>query len=196
MLSPLLRGLAAAVAILLALQVSSALADHPADAGPKRSGAARGHCKGASLSAVRLGPKAAANAVRCLINKRRAKHGLRPLRANRSLRKAARRHTAKMVASGCFAHECSGEPGIVGRLTSAGYLPCGCSWRIGENIGWGRKGRSNPAAIVKRWMRSPPHRATILTKGFDHVDVGVLPGKPGGSRARAGTYTADFGGFG
>lgn len=199
MLSSMFRGLAAAVAMSLALiGASSALAYEPADATPvtpQRAGSP-GHCSNASVSAVRSGSDAASKAVRCLINKRRNKHGLSALRPNGSLKKAAKRHTGKMVASGCFEHQCSGESDVVGRVTSAGYLPCGCSWQVGENIAWGKKGRSTPAAIVKGWMKSPPHRAIILTKGFDHVDVGVLPGKPGSRHARAATYTADFGGRG
>ena len=197
MLSSIVRGLAAAVVMLLALHgSSSALAEESSEEAPgtsQRAGST-GRCENASLSAVRLGSKAASQAALCLINKRRDRHGLRALRPNRSLQQAAMRHSAKMVASGCFDHHCSGEPDVVGRLTSAGYLPCGCSWRIGENLAWGKKRRSTPAAIVKAWMKSPAHRANILSKGFEDVDIGVLAGKPGNPHVRAATYTADFGG--
>lgn len=196
MLSSILRGLAAAMMMFLTLHgASSALADEPADeapATPSRA-ASPGRCSNASVSGVRLRPEQAAKAVRCLINKHRDNHGLNSLRANQALREAAKRHTDKMVESGCFEHQCSSEPDVVGRVTSAGYLPCNCSWKVGENIGWGEKGESTPAAIVKAWMKSPEHRAIILTDGFQHVDVGVEAGKPGQVHVRAATYTADFG---
>ena len=49
------------------------------------------------------------------------------------------------------------------RVTSAGYLPCNCSWSVGENLAWGKGKHGTPAAIVAAWMASPGHREMILT---------------------------------
>ena len=98
-----------------------------------------------------------------------------------------------MLAGACFSHQCSGEPDLVQRVTAAGYLPCTCSWTVGENLAWGVRGESSAAAIVDAWMHSPPHREMILRNGIQDVGVGVIAGRPGSSRAKGATYTADFG---
>jgi uncharacterized protein YkwD len=158
----------------------------------KRPSSKRG-CKDSRVPGFKLRPKDAAASVRCLIDKERAARGLHQLDAQGNLKRAAKRHTAHMVSTGCFAHECPGEPDLVHRVTSAGYLPCTCTWTVGENIAWASRGRSSPAGIVAAWMASPPHREMILTGNMRDVDVGVKAGSPGGNRPKAATYTADFG---
>ena len=155
--------------------------------------AASGDCKNADVFGPRLKPRIAAKAVRCLINVERRARGLSDLGAQRTLKKAAKRHSSQMVSAGCFSHTCPGESDLVGRVTSTGYLPCTCRWSVGENIAWGAVHYGSPAAIVAGWMASPPHRGTILTAGMKDVDVGVRPGKPGSRHSKAATYTADFG---
>lgn len=152
-----------------------------------------GRCKNADTSGATLKRRLAAKAVRCLINKQRGKRGIGDLRPSEDLKKAAKGHSRKMLKSGCFDHQCAGERELVGRVVESGYLPCGCSWTIGENIAWGARRLSTPSAIVKAWMASPGHRDIILTREFEQVDIGVARGKPGNARARAATYTADFG---
>ena len=152
-----------------------------------------GRCKNADASGATLKRRLAAKAVRCLINKQRSKRGMRDLRPSEDLKKAAKGHSRKMLKSGCFDHQCAGERELVGRVVVAGYLPCGCTWTIGENIAWGERRFSTPSSIVKAWMASPGHRDIILTREFEQVDIGVARGKPGNARARAATYTADFG---
>src|SRR5829696_3664227 len=43
-------------------------------------------------------------AMRCLVNNKRAKHGLGPLKDNDRLATAARRHTKTMLKKDCFEH--------------------------------------------------------------------------------------------
>ena len=159
---------------------------------PERA-AARADCKDARVFGTRLKARAAAKATRCLINAERSKRGMGQLDAHKALKKGAKSHTSRMLSLGCFLHTCPGEPELVDRLTSAGYLPCTCRWSVGENIAWGKHENGSPAAIVAAWMASPPHRELILTASMKDVDVGVRPGKPGNRRASAATYTADFG---
>jgi uncharacterized protein YkwD len=150
-------------------------------------------CENSQVPGFRLKPRLAADSVRCLVNKVRGARGLHQLDPQDKLRRAAKRHTDHMVSSSCFAHVCPGEADLVGRVTSAGYLPCTCTWSVGENIAWGLGKHGTPAAIVAAWMASPPHREMILTGSMRDIDIGVKSGKPGSSGARAATYTADFG---
>lgn len=160
---------------------------------PMARGTTSPRCENSKVSGARLKRRLASKAVRCLINKQRSKRGLNGLDPRKTLKMAAKRHSRRMVSRDCFSHQCGGEPDIVGRVISTGYLPCGCSWTVGEDIAWGERGKSTPAAIVAAWMASPPHRDLILLNGLKHVEVGVAPGKPGNGHARAATYTADFG---
>ncbi len=150
-------------------------------------------CENADVPGPKLRRRVAAKAIDCLIDKERRARGLGALGADGQLRQAAKRHSRRMIEASCFSHQCSGEPDLVGRIISANYLPCTCVWTVGENIAWGARSRSSPAAIVQAWMNSPPHRALILSQAMEEVGIGVKAGRPGNSRAKAATYTADFG---
>ena len=126
--------------------------------------------------------------VRCLINRARAQRGLDSLTINRSLRRAATGHSRSMVRHRFFSH---GDPGR--RLANAGYFAGADSYFWGENIAAGRGRRGSPSAIFRGWMRSPPHRANILSGRFRDIGVGVAHGDPGGGGSNSATYTVDFG---
>lgn len=134
------------------------------------------------------------HAVLCLLNKRRAAHGLGPLHGNSDLSAAAGNHSRYMDAHGCFDHVCAGEPDIVVRLTRARYLLQNLSrWAYGEDIAWGGGGLGTPKSIVQAWMHSPPHRENILSSTFDDAGVGVAWGTPTDPNGDGGLYTVDFG---
>jgi uncharacterized protein YkwD len=177
-----LPSLTALLALLAALALSAAA-----------SPASAAHCKGADRPAAQMRGGKAAKLTLCLLNKERAKRGLHKLDANRKAAKAARRHNRLMVRRNCFDHECPGEPDLVGRLTKSGYLPCSCSWAVGENIAWGSGSYGSPRRIVAGWMGSPPHRENILYPRFEHIGVAVERGDPGTGYPRTATYTTDFG---
>jgi uncharacterized protein YkwD len=151
-------------------------------------------CPGASRSPKRLSRREARNLVVCLVNRRRSKAGVRRLKKKSKVVRAATQHTKRMKRTNCLSHVCPGEPPLPVRLQQTNYLPCGCSWGVGENIAWG-KGRNggSPRAIVDQWMRSSPHRSTLLNGSFEHVGVGFRRGGPTSSSRKAGTYTIDFG---
>lgn len=161
--------------------------------GPGAAESAAAKCRGGDHAAYRLTNRQAAKATLCLLNKKRTARGMHRLHSDRHQLKAARRHSRLMVRKGCFSHECPGEKDLVGRITSAGYLPCSCSWMVGENIAWGQKRKSTPRHIVEQWMNSPPHRANILNRRFEDIGVAVKDGSPGGGHHKAATYTTDFG---
>jgi uncharacterized protein YkwD len=137
--------------------------------------------------------KHARHAVICLINEMRRRHGLHHLSSMRSLNESGKRHSSYMRRHACFSHQCPGEGNLVSRITATSYLPCGCTWFVGENIAEATSAGAAPTAIVKDWMRSPPHREMILSRSLDDVGVGVVWGRAGNPHADLGTYTADFG---
>jgi uncharacterized protein YkwD len=152
-----------------------------------------GKCAWAKRGPRSVSRKQARRAVVCEINKKRRNHGLRRVRAKSALRKAGKRHSKYMQRRGCFAHQCPGEKDLVARIHDTSYLPCNCSWRVGETLGWGDKGEGTPRAIVKAWMQSSPHRQVLLDRRLKNVGVGLVWGSPSNPRSRAATYTADFG---
>ena len=134
----------------------------------------------------------ARKAVLCLVNRERDEHGLPSLDRNRKLQKAAQRHNDRMDGTGCFSHQCPGEPALDARLDD--YLSGGLSgWGIGENVAWGSGDTATPQAIVQAWMNSPGHRANILSRDWREIGVGFSPGSPSSGNALAGIYTTDFG---
>ncbi len=136
---------------------------------------------------------ALAKSAVCLINKRRARRGLRKLRLNSSLSEAARRHTLDMVARNYFAHVSKSGTDVVDRLTQTGYIGGARSWTVGENLAWGSGTRSTPREIVNSWMASPGHRANILQRRFREIGIGVVFQAPSGASSTAATYTTTFG---
>lgn len=136
----------------------------------------------------------ARKAVMCLINRERDDHGLGDLDRNRKLQKAAQRHNERMHGTGCFSHQCPGEPDLGRRLERVGYLGGGLSrWAYGENVAWGSGDRGTPRSIVTAWMNSPGHRAAILSRDFKELGVGFNDGTPGSKGSEGGIFTVDFG---
>jgi uncharacterized protein YkwD len=176
--------LLAAAAVLLTLAIGSPRAD-----------AAGKACRlYANAKPRKVSKQHARSAVLCLINRRRSNHGLSPLKQHSNLQKAAQRHTERMEGGDCFAHQCYGEASLEGRLADVGYFTGGLSsWAFAENVGWGLKRRGSPRAIVNAWMKSAPHRATILSGAFRDIGVGFADGTPSNAHGNGGVYTVDFG---
>ncbi|HEY4276968.1 MAG TPA: CAP domain-containing protein [Conexibacter sp.] len=141
--------------------------------------------------------QSASSATLCLLNVERAKHGLKPLRLNTKLARAARAHTVDMVRNTYFEHNSLDGRTPFTRMLATDYVPRGASWTLGENIGWGTEELGQPSALVDAWMRSPGHRANILNGKFREIGIGIQPGVPVDDRDVAGqpgaTYTTDFG---
>jgi uncharacterized protein YkwD len=135
----------------------------------------------------------AREALLCVMNSERARHGLAPLAEDERLRAAAIGHARWMVRKGVFSHLRPSGLDLVGRLRQVAYIPRSGSWLVGENIGYGRPRRSAPAEQVRAWMASPAHRANILNPRFRAAGLGIWSGTPGNERARGATYAVDFG---
>lgn len=161
--------------------------------GPAAGKSQAAQCKGGAKSAYTMGEDAAAKATLCLLNKERAAHGLGALHEDVKQTAAAVEHNQIMVRTECFSHLCPGEKDLVARIASTGYLPCVCTWQVGENIAWGSGKTASPRLIVAAWMSSAPHRVNILNPKFDEIGIAVDSGSPEGDIEEASTYTTDFG---
>ena len=150
-------------------------------------------CDNTDARAGEASEAALAKSAVCLINKERARRGLRKLRLNSSLSAAARRHTLDMVSRNYFAHVSKSGTDVVDRLTQTGYIGGARSWTVGENLAWGTGKRTTPREIVSAWMASPGHRANILQRRFREIGIGVAFEAPNRTSPTAATYTTTFG---
>jgi uncharacterized protein YkwD len=128
----------------------------------------------------------------CLINAERSAHGVRPLRLDHRLTRAARRHSRDMVAHAYFSHESRSGAGFGARIARTGWMSGRSRWNVGENLAWGSGRRAGPRAIVAGWMRSAGHRHNLLQPRFRVIGIGIVAGAPTGNGSGS-TYTTDFG---
>ena len=139
---------------------------------PARATAARGNLDRTERKVIRI------------VNRIRARHGLRRLRASRRLARAASAHTGDMLARDFLSHASSDGTGMaqrVRRYTRAHW--------IGENIA-ALSGRATARRTVRMWMQSPPHRAVLMSASGRRIGVGKRRGRLGS--ARRAVFTADL----
>jgi len=118
------------------------------------------------------------------MNQVRAQHGVRPLRIDLRLERAARAKSRSMLRTGTFAH---GD--FPRRLSS--YRVRGPYY--GENLAWGVGANATASGIVQMWLASPSHRANLLRPSFQRVGLGLIVGTFGGYGGAA-VVTANFAG--
>jgi uncharacterized protein YkwD len=128
----------------------------------------------------------------CLLNARRAAHGVSALRLDARLSRASRRHSRDMAANRYFAHESLNGARFSARIARTGWMNGRSRWSIGENLAWGSGSQATPRAIVSAWMHSAGHRANILNGGFHVIGIGAARHAPVAASSGA-TYTTDFG---
>jgi uncharacterized protein YkwD len=130
------------------------------------------------------------NAMRCLINNKRAKHGLRRLKQNDRLQTAARGHTRTMLRKDCFEHRCPGEPPLGKRVKSTGYTKGANAYFYAEDLGF----HKSPKRTIRKLMRDRFNRRNILGRDWKDIGVGAGWGAPVKSRPdrRFMTFTIVF----
>jgi len=157
------------------------------------AGAQAQDCANTQLRPTRENLDAVRQAVLCLHNRERARHGLPALRENAKLRGAAARHSGHMVDAHFFDHTSPGGSTMIDRIRRTGYMSSARGWSIGENIAWATGRLATAGEITDEWMRSPGHRANILRAQFRDIGIGVEIGVPVRRRRSGATYTADLG---
>jgi uncharacterized protein YkwD len=136
------------------------------------------HAKGAGLDRTE-------RRVVKLVNRIRAHHGLRRLRASRTLAHAASDHTGDMLRRDYLSHCSSDGTPMATRVRR--YT--GARW-VGENIAITSRRRGVAREVVRMWMASPPHRAVLLSPKSRRIGVGRERGRLGG--AAYSVFTVDF----
>jgi uncharacterized protein YkwD len=152
-------------------------------------------CAGAGLMPTHTNSAQIRHATLCLLNAQRRAHGLRGLRANPRLRRAASGFARLMERANFFSHTSPSGSTPLSRIRSTSYLHGARSWTIGENIAWGTGAYATPRGTVSAWMRSAGHRRNILDPAFHEIGIGVAHGAPVGVGAASSgaTYATDFG---
>jgi uncharacterized protein YkwD len=151
-------------------------------------------CPAANATPANATKREIVRATLCGLNRERAHHGLRVLKLDKRLSRAARRHARDMARRNYFSHDTLGGGSFVDRIRAEGYLRGAHSWVVGENLAWGSRGFSRPRVIMRMWMNSPGHRANILNASFREIGIGVAYDAPVAHGGKpAGTYATDFG---
>jgi len=120
-----------------------------------------------------------------IVNRIRAHHGLRRLKASRRLARAATNHTGDMLARDFLSHASSDGTAMSDRVRR--YT--GAKAWVGESIA-AISGRATARKAVRMWMNSPPHRAVLLSPSGRRIGVGKRRGNLGS--ARRAVFTADL----
>jgi uncharacterized protein YkwD len=125
----------------------------------------------AVVLALALAPAAHGNPVLDEVNQARARHGLAALRASESLERSASAFARHLMRSQRFAH---------GRRIRAS--------RRFRTLGEALALRVGPrplrhATTVRSWLRSPGHRALLLSRSFRYAGAGWTRGRFGGRPA-------------
>ncbi|HEX3000107.1 MAG TPA: CAP domain-containing protein [Armatimonadota bacterium] len=111
-------------------------------------------------------------ALVALVNNERKRSGLPPLAVDPLLVETARAHSQEMCTKQYFSHQ-SPTRGLRSPLDR--YLKCGGSYKnravIGENLY--TCARVNVARSHTAFMRSPGHRANILSPEWNAIGIGI-----------------------
>lgn len=120
------------------------------------------------------------------INGMRAEVGLKRLRIDRRLARAADAHSRDMLRAEFFAHASSD-----GTSTSDRVRRYRRSSLIGETLAlMPVLGNTSAAAIVNMWRNSAGHYATLTTRGFRRIGIAKRRGKLFGQKVTV--WTADL----
>jgi uncharacterized protein YkwD len=135
-------------------------------------------------------------AVLCLINRKRAENGERPLIPSPLLEEAAEGHCQELISVDYFAHVSPSGETPVDRIRDTGYIPSpDDGYVIGENLAWGTYQLATAQSIVSAWFASPEHLANILESQYRETGIAVTPAVPEavGEGAPGATFAQEFG---
>ncbi len=152
-------------------------------------------CVGAALRPSPANVPRIEAATLCLINElRQAKH-LHSLRFNSELHAVAAGQTSEMVVGDYFGDNNRAGQTPLQRIVASRYPAHAARVSTAQNIGWGTGPDATPAAMLRAWLSSPPHRRIILTPGYRDIGIGVTPAVPTSVTGNAfgATYTVEFG---
>ena len=109
--------------------------------------------------------------LRSLVNATRAQYGLPRLRRAVQLDRSALLKAEEIRSCHSFSHTPCGNS-FTRTFQQTGYFRGNV--RVGENLYWGSGGLGTPGNAIAAWLRSPPHRANLLGRGWRDVGVGMV----------------------
>ena len=105
------------------------------------------------------------------VNATRAAHGLRALRDNRLLDRAAALKADAIVACHAFSHTPCAAP-FTQAFVRSGYYRSRTA--LGENLYYGTGSLGTPTAALEGWLASPPHRTNLLRAQWRDAGIAIL----------------------
>jgi len=96
-------------------------------------------------------------------NRARIQAGFAPLRSNSKLNTSAKAKTMDMITRGYFEHESPGGKGVADLALTSGYDYI----VVGENLA--RGAFIDADDVVNEWMKSPGHRANMLSTNYQEI---------------------------
>ncbi len=131
----------------------------------------------------------AVKAMICMTNYARSQRGLKRYRTDRGLNRSASLKAADILRCNAFSHTACGRPFTW--WIEKKYTARKCWW-ASENIAWGSRAVGSVRDIFEAWMKSPGHRAAILSKRYAEIGVGFRVGEMRG-RPTARVWVQHFG---
>jgi uncharacterized protein YkwD len=198
LLSPLLALVSPLLALALgttALAPAAAAASSRSASGSPTIVVTPKACAHANLRPAPSNLAAIETATLCLINALRKADHRHSLRFNADLHTVAVGQASEMVLGDYFGDDNRAGQTPLQRIVASSYPAHAARVSTAQNIGWGTGPDATPAAMVRAWLLSPPHRKIILTKGYRDIGIGVTPATPASITAGAlgATYTVEFG---
>jgi uncharacterized protein YkwD len=143
-------------------------------------------CQGANDA--RASAEQQMSAVACLINQARSRERRAQLGASPRLTRAAALKGRQVASCNDFSHTPCGTE-FTSTFQRAGYRYS----TVGENLYAGPWGRVTPREVVLAWLKSPGHRANMLSPGFRQLGAAPVraPGLLGNQVSVV--WTATFG---
>jgi len=114
------------------------------------------------------------DALRCLIAHARDRAGVQRLGSNSALERSAGRKSGDVMRCG-FDHNACGNSADKW-AHEYGYTAGTRSWSFGENLAWGKSKRGTARNVLKAWLHSSGHRATLFKGSFEHLGIGLRRG--------------------
>jgi uncharacterized protein YkwD len=141
-----------------------------------------------SANDPRASAAAQIRAVACLINHARAKERRGQLADSALLTRAAALKGRQVASCGDFSHTPCGTD-FAATFRRAGYRYAS----VGENLYAGPWGRVTARDVVLAWLRSPGHRANMLSPGFRQVGAAPVRANSLLGNSASVVWTATFG---
>jgi len=128
--------------------------------------------------------------LRRAINDIRTAYGVGIVRGSSALRGIALSHSWDMLRRDYFAHTSPTGSTLTYRIQRSGFVR-GYSWQAGETLAWGTGTHTSAKATAGAWLKSPEHRAIMLSPAYRWVGIGRECGRFLGY-THACVWTADF----